>query len=222
MVFHRGIVIAMSLLLTAMFVAPLQAAEPNVPNWKKALPGTRGYLDDDGGGADTAIVCDTADRYRDWLNFSVVTSIPPGCQAFQHGLRVVIEAVVLDQARDTVASMWLPLVKIKIPSRNFRGYIQLFALHPEVPAGTVVHSTYTKLYKTADANDEGKVELENDVTATVLSYDPTDIDKLELYVSINDGSNKGRKGWMRSSFGKMEDGHMVDKFDQALIDLERK
>jgi hypothetical protein len=30
----------------------------------------------------------------------------------------------------------------------------------------------------------------------VLSYDPTDDEKLDLYVSVDDGPYKGKKGWM--------------------------
>jgi hypothetical protein len=195
------------------------ADENKVPTWRKALPGTQAYLDDDGGGANTATVCDTADRYRDWLKFESA----PGCQAFQHGLKVVIEVVLLDSVRDTAGTMWLPLVKINIPSRNFTGYCQLLGLHPEVPAGTVVHFSEAdkgqlKLYQTADMNDAGRVELGTNVTATVLSYDPTDIDKLELYVSINDGPHKGMKGWMPSFLEKISDGQLMNQFDQAVIE----
>jgi hypothetical protein len=59
---------------------------------KKALPGTHAFLDSDGGGANTGTVCDTADHYRDWLRMES----PSGCQAFQYGLKVVIEVVLLD------------------------------------------------------------------------------------------------------------------------------
>ena len=40
------------------------AAEAEVPAWKKATPGTQAFLGDDGGGVNTATVCDTADHYR--------------------------------------------------------------------------------------------------------------------------------------------------------------
>jgi hypothetical protein len=39
------------------------AAEAEVPAWKKATPGTHAFLGDDGGGVNTATVCDTADRW---------------------------------------------------------------------------------------------------------------------------------------------------------------
>jgi hypothetical protein len=57
---------AIALFLTALL--PIRAADNTVPSWRKALLGTRdAYLGDDGGGVNTATVCDTADRYRDWL-----------------------------------------------------------------------------------------------------------------------------------------------------------
>jgi hypothetical protein len=212
---RRYLVLAFLIILNSGSLAD----ESKVPTWKKALPGTRAYLSDNGGGANTATVCDTADRYRDWLKFESA----PGCQAFQHGLKVVIEVVLLDSVRDTAGAMWLPLVKIKIPSRNFTGYYQLLGLHPEVPAGTVVHFSdaekgQLKLYQTAGMHDEGSVELGSNVTATVLSYDPTDIDKLELYVSINDGPHKGMKGRMLSFLETISDGQPMNQFDQAVIE----
>ena len=202
----------------------LQAAESQVPTWKIALPGTHAFLGGDGGGVNTATVCDTADRYRDWLK----SESPPGCQAFQHDLEVVIEIVLLDAVKDTVASTWLPLVKINIPSRNFTGYCQLLGLHPKVPAGTTIHFSPTgantesfRLYKTADMDEKDSLELGTEVSATVLSYDPTDDDKLELYVNIDDGPHKGEKGWMLSLVEHTDDGGVMEQFDKAAIENKR-
>jgi hypothetical protein len=144
----------------------------------------------------------------------------PGCHAFQHGLKVVIEVVMLDAIRDSVGSIWQPLVKIKIPARNFTGYCRLEMLHPEVPTGTIIHfaavgnDNSNRLYKTAEADEKESIELGAEVSATVLSYDPTDEDKLELYVSISEGPNKGKKGWMLSMFEKTSDGQLMNH-DQA-------
>ena len=209
------------LFLTVSFGC-LQAAESQVPTWKKGMPGTHAFLGDDGGGVNTATVCNTADRYRNWLK----SESPPGCQTFQHDLEVVIEIVLLDSVKDTVTSMWLPLVKINIPSRNFTGYLTLLSLHPKVPAGTKVHFTSTndgseRLYKTADMDEKDSVVLEPEVSATVLSYDPTDDDKLELYVSIDDGPHKGEKGWMLSLLGSTDDGGPIEQFDKAVIENKR-
>ena len=148
------------LVFLILSIGSLQAAESQIPPWKKALPGTHAFLGDDGGGANTATVCNTADRYRNWLR----SESPPGCQTFQHDLEVVIEIVLLDAAKDTVASTWLPLVKINIPSRHFTGYLTLLGLHPKVPAGTKVHFTSTKddserLYKTPDMDEKDSVVL---------------------------------------------------------------
>jgi len=43
--------------------------EKSTTAWKKAEPGTNALLGDDGGGVNTATLCDTADWYRDWLNY---------------------------------------------------------------------------------------------------------------------------------------------------------
>jgi hypothetical protein len=50
--------------------------------------GTHAFLGDDGGGVNTATECDTADRFRDWLNMESA----PGCQTFQQDLPIVIES----------------------------------------------------------------------------------------------------------------------------------
>jgi len=136
----------------------------------------------------------------------------------------VIEVVLLDSVKDTVGSIWRPLVKINIPSRKFTGYCQLLGLHPKVPAGTKIHfssmdkSERFRLYKTADADEKKSLEIGAEVSATVLSYDPTDGDKLELYVSINDGAYKGKKGWMLSFIEETDDGQLMNQFDKAVIE----
>jgi hypothetical protein len=147
----------------------------------------------------------------------------PGCQAFQYGLDVVIEVVLLDAVKDTVGSMWRPLAKINIPSRNFTGYTQLLGLHPKVPAGTRIHFTSTqgdteRWYRTADMDEKENLDLGPAVSATVLSYDLTNDDKLELYVSIDDGPYKGEKGWMLSFLEKTDDGEIMNQFGKAVIE----
>jgi hypothetical protein len=212
----------LAFLFLIVSIGGLQADESQVPTWKKALPGTHAFLGDDGGGVNTATVCDTADRYRDWLK----SESPPGCQTFQHDLEVVIEIVLLDAVKDTVASTWLPLVKINIPSRNFTGYTTLHGLHPRVPAGTKIHFTSTKddserLYKTVNMDEKDSLDLGPEGSATVLSYDPTDDDKLELYVRIDDGPHKGEKGWMLSLVEYTDDRGVMEQFDKAVIENKR-
>ncbi len=122
--------------VAAIMLAPIVAnADKDAPAWKKAAPGTHAFLGDDGGGVNTATVCDTADGFRDWLKYEH----PRGCQTFQHDLPVVIEVVTFDPVEDEQGTVGLPIVKVHIPSRRFVGYLQLLALHPVIPAGTVVH-----------------------------------------------------------------------------------
>lgn len=87
--------VALAFITALITVASIAyGAEAAVPEWKQATPGAHAYLGDDGGGVDTATVCNTADRYRDWLQYEH----PSGCQTFQHDLPVVIEVVTLDPA----------------------------------------------------------------------------------------------------------------------------
>jgi hypothetical protein len=152
---------------------------------------------------------------------------PPGCQAFQHNLPVVIELVILDDVADTTADVWLPLAKINIPSRNFTGYVQLLGLHSNVPTGAIVHFTRTgnggiQLHGTATITEDEGLDLGDKVSATVLRYDPTGDDKWDLYVPINDGPHAGKTGWMLSSGANTDDGNPMDQFDRAVISNKRR
>jgi hypothetical protein len=152
---------------------------------------------------------------------------PPGCQAFQHNLPVVIELVILDDVADTTADVWLPLAKINIPSRNFTGYVQLLGRHPSVPTGATVHFTRTgneriQLHDAAAITNNKGFDLGDKVSATVLRYDPTADDKRDLYVRINDGPHAGKTGWMLSSGADTDDGNPMDQFDQAVISNKRR
>jgi hypothetical protein len=195
-------------------------AEKEPPAWKKPAPGTRAFLGDDGGGVNTATVCDTADRYRDWLRYEH----PRGCQTFQHDLPVVIEVVTLDPAIDNVRGVYTPIAKVRIPSRNFAGYVSLLGLHPIIPSGVIVH--YKKLgndslllFPTAEisSNDSGGIDLGEQASAKVISYDPTKDDKWDLHVQIIDGPHAGESGWMLAFGAVGDDGVPIEQFDRAVI-----
>jgi hypothetical protein len=201
-------------------VSIVQGAEAEVPVWKKAAPGTHAYLGDDGGGVNTATVCDTADHYRDWLQFEH----PSGCQTFQHDLPVIVEVVTLDPVLDVVGDHYQPIAKVQIPSRHFTGYLDLLGLHPVIPSGTIVQ--YKRLGNDRlllfpspkiPAEDKGGVDLGDTFSAKVLSYDPTSDDNFDLQVQIMDGSHAGQKGWMLAFGGDGQDGVPIEQFDKAVI-----
>jgi hypothetical protein len=196
------------------------AAETDMLPWKKPVPGAHAFLGDDGGGVNTATVCDTADHYRDWLRYEH----PSGCQTFQHDLPVIIEVVTLDPAVDSVGDYYRPIAKVQIPSRNFTGYLNLLDLHPVIPPGTIVK--YTKLGNDRlllfpspkiPEKDEGGIVLGESVSAKVLSYDPTSDDYFDLHVQIMDGSHAGQAGWMLAFGGVAQNGVPIDQFDKAVI-----
>lgn len=208
---------------TLVALAALRAEDTNVPAWKNPAPGTTALLGDDGGGVNVATVCDTADRYRDWLKMKS----PPGCQTFQHDLPVVIEVMILDAVADAMADIWLPLVKIYIPSRQFTGYVRLLELHPQAPPGTTIHFTRTgnenyQLYEAPALTENKGINLGDKVSATVLRYDPTPDDKWDLHVRINDGLYAGKEGWMLSFGATTDDGNPMDQFSNAVISNKRR
>ena len=185
--------------------------DKQVPAWKNAAPGVKAFLGDDGGGVNTVTVCDTADRFRDWLDLEH----PAGCQTFQHDLPAIIEVVIFDPVQDTVKMpdpVGLPLVKVHIPSRNFIGYLHLLALHPVVPSGIVVNfrksaNETIKLYQDVKigSSDNTGLDLGDQVSARVVKYDPSKDDEWDLQVTILDGKYAGRTGWMRLLGAEGED-----------------
>ena len=214
--------IGFALLLAAgSVVAHAGDQKSDTPIWKKAAPGTAAYLGDDGGGVDTLTVCDTADHYRDWLNYEH----PAGCQTFQSGLRATIEVVVFDPAEDTIRTssdvISYPLVKIQIPARHFIGYLRLDTLHPIIPSGTIVHGKKIgegslQMYSDATIKDDDKgLDLGDEFSAKVIKYDPTKEDQYDLHVTILDGVHAGQSGWMLGSFLEDDRGELVDQFSKA-------
>jgi hypothetical protein len=192
--------------------------------WHKAAPGTPAFLGDDGGGVDTATVCDTADRYREWRE----GGSPAGCQTFQHDLPVIIEVVIFDYKRDSVNEgkdiIGLPIAKVHIPSRKFVGYTNLNGLHPIVPSGTVIQFEQNKqieqkLYLNEDISDDNKfIEIDQKSHAKVIKYDPSSDTKWSLEVTILDGSHAGKNGWMLTGPDlQTDDGLILDMFSNAMI-----
>ncbi len=199
------------------------AAEKDVPAWHKADPGTHAFLGDDGGGVDTATVCDTADRYRDWLD----QQHPPGCQTFQHDLPVVVQIVTFDPAKDIVhfhdGDLGLPIAKVHISSKRFVGYIRLQELHPIIPAEAVVQfkkvgNGTIEFLVGNDIDFKHGIQLGDHVTAKILKYDPSNDDDW-LHVTILDGEHAGQSGWMRPAGAEADDGHPIDQFTDAVISI---
>jgi hypothetical protein len=201
------------------------AAAKDVPPWKDAAPGTQAFLGDDGGGVNTVTVCDTVDRFRDWLN----SEHPPGCQTFQHDLPATIEVVIFDPIQDMVKwspdPIGLPLVKVHIPSRNFVGYLQLLSLHPVIPGGTAIQfkklgSETFELFAASKINsvkDDKGLDLGDQFSAKIIKYDPSKDDDWDFYVTVLDGKYAGHSGWMLSSGAIGDDGTPIDQFSQAVI-----
>ena len=219
------IVAAMLCLAAAAF-----AAEKDIPAWHKADPGTHAFLGDDGGGVDTATVCDTADQYRDWLD-RLDDRHSPGCQTFQHDLPVVIETVTFDPTKDTVhfhdGDLGLPIAKVQIPSKRFVGYMRIDELHPIIPAGTTIHlnrigNETFELYPRAKIGGQSEhgIQLGDHVTEKVITYDPSIEDECDLHVTILDGEHAGQSGWMLSTVSAdADDGHPVFQYSDAMISI---
>jgi hypothetical protein len=137
---------------------------------------------------------------------------------------VIIEVVTLDPVLDRVGGQYWPIAKVQIPSRNFTGYLSLDALHPVIPCGVIVHykklgNASLRLFPVAEVStgDAGGVDLGDQVTAKVISYDPANDDNWDLHVQIIDGPHAGETGWMMAFGAHGEDGTPVEQFDKAVI-----
>ena len=205
-----------------MSCGPVEAGQKSIPAWHKAIPGSAAFLGDDGGGVDTLTVCDTADRYRDWLD----ERSPPGCQIFQHGLRAIVEVIILDPIRDIVKAgsenVGQPIAKIHIPLRNFVGYVHLNALHPIVPPNTLIHfdreNGAYQLHSHSKIENDDFIEIHGPFSAKVINYDPSGDDDWDLQLIVLDGVQVGKRGWMLAFDGaKAEDDISIEIFSNAYL-----
>ena len=72
--------------------------------------------------------------------------------------------------------------------------------------------------KSAIDNDKG-IDLGEQVSALVISYDPSKDDDWDMHVTIIDGKYAGQSGWMLLSLGaEGDDGTPIDQFSRAVID----
>jgi len=203
-----------------LFQLPCNADSKPHLAWKEPLPGTSAILGDDGGGANTAKVCDTAAKFRQWLDS---TGDIAGCHSLPAGLPIILGAMSDNPALSPLVASH-PLIKIVIPSRhNYSGYVQLLGgTHPNVPKGTIVHykkggNETLRLAPSRDSDLDTGPDLGDKVTATILQYDPAS-DGMNLYVEIKDGKFAGQKGWMLSLGAESDDGEPVDIFYGSIID----
>jgi hypothetical protein len=216
--YRTRLAIAAAGMAISLFPSPSNGDSKHLP-WKEPLPGTPAVLGDDGGGVDTATVCDTPEKFNQWLDTG---SGVAGCHSLPHGLPIILGSMLDSAQPDAIVNSY-PLVKIIIPSRhNYAGYVQLFGqTHPNIPKETVVHyrregNATLRLAPSRDSNLDAGPDLGEAVTATILQYDAAS-DGMDLYVEINDGPFAGRKGWMLSLGAESEDGEPADMFYEPMM-----
>jgi len=98
----------------------------------------------------------------------------------------------------------------------------VLALHPVIPAGTVVRfskigiATFWLIPKTriGSGYESAALDLGNQFTARIIDYDPSNGDR-DFYVQVIDGAYAGRAGWVRPS-SQGDDGKPIDQFSEAL------
>lgn len=182
--------------------APSQEVTSSVPAWRNPLPGTAGFLGTDGGGSDTATVCDSIQHWHEWLDAPFPEAVD-GCSNLPMGLPVVIRGLASDEDSATAKSTTTvqPLVEISIPSKGVDGWVPLLGgVRPVVPTGTAGYfkqegNEILRLAPAQDSNDDVGSLLGATGSLTVLRYDPK-TDARSLYVKITSGLASGQSGWI--------------------------
>ena len=202
---------------SAIAQVPASHASP-IEVWRKTMPATPAFLGDDGGGADQATICRTAEAYRNWVD----SAEPTSCKRVARGTAVVILKTTYDPKRDVIADTILPIVKVNVPSKHLTGYLQLRNIHPVVATGSfvqVVHDAKDDLHlaPVPDADDGVGPDLSDKTEAKVLQYDPVSAGR-DLKVEIVGGPNAGKIGWIEGSHAESQSGISITTFPDAFID----
>ena len=213
----------------AIAFQPAPAASNEVPSWRKPLPRTAAFLDA-AIGYDMAVVCDTAAQFLVWWGngSSWESETFPGCKKFAPGLPAIIQEVVADPPRDANlnSSVWSPLVKILIPSRQVEGYTILQqGLRPDIPQGTIVHikrdgKSVLRFPPSQDADIDSGPDLGEQAAAKVIQFEPSNYpnglsSNFDLYVTLVDGVWAGTSGWISSRAAIGGDGEAVGTFAES-------
>ena len=205
---------------TAFVMALASAAlGAEIPAWHKAAPGTEAFLGDDGGGSDTATVCDTVDHYRAWINDEDHPGwLNVGAWTLRHNRSGHLRCGSRQRGtRDEFLELGTPIAKIKIltegSAEKVIGYTAVHELHPAIPQGTLVSRMGDDTLRLYDPNAKQAVNIQGPFTARLVKYDPTDDTEL---ITIVSGKDVGKSGWIRGIL-VAEDDHLVDRFSNAWI-----
>jgi hypothetical protein len=166
--------------------------------WKTPSPGTAALLGLEGGRDTGPIICDTVVHYQEWVMHDQPATWR-GCGTFAEGTPVVILGVRPDPLRDEIGSTSLALVRVKIPSKGFSGYLLLLNVRPKIPKGTPIElsSADLRLATNPDAAEDGGLAVGHEAKAAVVRYD-SKAGLRDLLVIITEGEHKGATGWVSS------------------------
>jgi hypothetical protein len=185
---HRALAIALLAAFTPAAQPVLAAETP--PAWLYATPGSHALLGTDGQDAPQAIVCPSAAAYK---------TMSGSCFGGKESTPIVIDAVVpTDGTCDARA-----LLQIHATDGSWRGFANIEAVYPAIPAGTVLQIRTSDPVATISSDKKASqgsgTALTSASTVKVISFVPAYQDR-DLLVTVVSGPHTGLRGWTLAAY----------------------
>lgn len=166
-----------------------------VPLWAQLREGLEVFVGNDPG-ADTQVVCS---RLED-----IVQSAPSAtshCWNVARGTPGTVIRIVASPSWDPQRAYGdFPYVELKAAHGAWRGFTSAVTLQPKIPVGTVLLMRSLETPITLEPRPRFQKAsgplLGDSVTVKVLQYHPEVVGGFNLYVEVQSGEYRGRRGWM--------------------------
>jgi hypothetical protein len=169
-----------------------EADDANIPSWLELRMGQGAYTDDDdGGGASTLTVCDTARAYLKWAD--LVKNAGQHCTSHARGVPVTISSndVV---AVDLGSAETRYVVSIRADDSSWSGWTDS-GLQPRIPPKTRLTVRSAHLAPDKDSKEDAGPTLDEGSIVEALSQDARS-ESRTIYVKVITGQRKDATGWL--------------------------
>lgn len=164
-----------------------------VPQWLLARPGGVAYTGAGERDSRTTPICPSAVLYRAYA----AENSANGCVEQPMGVRVVIDSVI--PATRSLGA----IAKLHARDGTFHGYTAVAALMPAIPHGvpvTLEASTASRETLTISTDQSAELGSGSNLgvraAATTMRFDSASADKRDLFVRVDSGKYRGRRGWI--------------------------
>jgi hypothetical protein len=207
--------------ISQIFLLSPAFAGNNIPAWKIPKPGTEAFLGVNGNHSESVIICKTiSDFYK---RENSISGHPRGCEKFHSGVLVIIQGLQYDPDSIFSGGYSMPIVKIKIPSKNFTGYTYLDkGIQPKIPYGSEIsikssgNLTFRLAHSKEDLSGIGQ-KFSSAFIKIVRQDQDIGFGGRNLYVTIISQKNKGKSGWIFGQSENTTDGTPITQFEYAVL-----